>query len=216
MATNLGVERGERRIVSGVSFTLGTGEALVVTGENGSGKSTLLRAIAGLLPCAQGGIQFEGRRNGGGAADIDEDARLGEYCHYLGHQNGLKAALSVEENLTFWQKFYGANHAAQNMGVEEALETVGMAHVLDIPAGYLSTGMKRRVAIAKLLLSERPVWIVDEPTAGLDAQSTKMFTDIASDFCKGGGILIAATHLPLGLKKTQKLEIKDHLGAMLS
>lgn len=211
----MAVERGERRIVSGVSFALGTGEALVVTGENGSGKSTLLRAIAGLLPCAQGSILLEGRKVWRGV-DIDEDAPLGEQCHYLGHQNGLKAALSVNENLTFWQKFYGADHGAQNLSVEEALEIVGMAHTLDIPAGYLSTGMKRRVAIARLLVSERPVWIVDEPTAGLDAQSTKMFTDISHNFCKGGGILVAATHLPLGLKKPKKLEIKDHLRAMLT
>jgi len=194
---NLSLTRASQEIVSDISFELEAGEALIVTGENGSGKSTTLRGIAGLLPLAGGkitlldetGKQFEGQ--------------VREYCHYLGHQNAMKPALTVRENLNFWQKFCGE----PDLTIEEALEEVDLAHTIDLPFSYLSAGMKRRVSIAKLLVSDRPVWIVDEPTAGLDAQSSRMFTGLCQRFCEGGGILIAATHLPLGIETEKTLEI---------
>lgn len=194
---NLGISRATQEIVSGISFELNAGDALIVTGENGSGKSTTLRGIAGLLPLSQGyvrlldetGKQFEGETR--------------EYCHYLGHQNSMKAALTVSENLDFWQKFCGD----PDLTIEEALEEVDLAHTIDLPFSYLSAGMKRRVSIARLLVSDRPIWIVDEPTAGLDAHSVKIFTGLCKTFCEGGGILIAATHLPLGIETEKTLEI---------
>jgi heme exporter protein A len=194
---NLSIHRATQEIVSDISFELTSGEALIVTGENGSGKSTTLRGIAGLIPLNAGSVKL-----------LDENGKqfegeTREYCHYLGHQNGMKPSLTVRENLDFWQKFCGE----PDLTIEEALDEVDLAHTIDLPFSYLSAGMKRRVSIARLLVSDRPVWIVDEPTAGLDAQSVKMFTGLCHAFCEGGGILIAATHLPLGIETEKTLEI---------
>jgi len=194
---NLAINRGEQEIVSGISLELNAGDALIVTGENGSGKSTTLRGIAGLLPLADGSVtlldetgkQFEGE--------------MREYCHYLGHKNAMKSALSVRENLDFWQKFCGDAH----LSIEEALDEVALLHTLDLPFHYLSAGQKRRVSIARLLVSDRPVWIMDEPTSGLDGHSVKIFTSLCHAFCAEGGMLIAATHLPLGIETEKTLEI---------
>lgn len=199
VAKNLSVDRGSRKIVKDVSFDLNEGDALIVTGENGAGKSTLLRAVAGLLPIAAGSLEVDGLE-----AATTRDIPVREYCHYLGHKNGFKDALSVRENLEFWQGFSGE----LNYSINEALEFVGMLHTIDIPYNYLSTGMKRRVAISKLLINDRPIWIADEPTAGLDGPSCKMFADLCQVFCEDGGILIAATHLPLGIKGAKSLEIE--------
>lgn len=193
-ANNLCVERAGRQIVSNISFDLNPGDALVITGPNGSGKSTLLRAVAGLLPITSGSITLEG----GGEGLHRED------CHYLCHQNGLKSALTVEENLLFWQKFYGSPGCA----IESALNQLGLSHTAELPLGYLSAGQKRRVAIARLLTTPKPVWIVDEPTTGLDKASSTLFTGIAKSFCASGGILVAATHLPLGIGKTKTLKLE--------
>ncbi len=197
IAKNLSLERAGQTIVSDICFELSAGQALVVTGENGSGKSTTLRGVAGLLPLADGTVELfdeTGKR-------FEEPVR--EFCHYLGHQNGMKSALTVRENLEFWQNFIGEPH----LTIEQALEEVELDHVLELPFSYLSAGQKRRVAIARLLVSDRPVWILDEPTSGLDAQSVALFSALAQAFCADGGILIAATHLPLGISSTQSLEI---------
>jgi len=198
---NLSLSRGPQQIISGISFELVAGEALVVTGENGSGKSTTLRGISGLLPLSDGTVTL---RDENGKA-FEGETR--EYCHYLGHQNAMKPALTVRENLDFWQKFCGE----PDLNIEEALDEVDLAHTIDLPFSYLSAGMKRRVAIAKLLVSDRPIWILDEPTSGLDAQSVKMFTGLCQTFCEGGGILIAATHLPLGIEKAKSLKIEAQI-----
>ncbi|MEM9279679.1 MAG: heme ABC exporter ATP-binding protein CcmA [Pseudomonadota bacterium] len=189
--------RSGQEIVSRISFELTAGETLVVTGENGSGKSTTLRGIAGLLPLAQGSVRLFD------ATGKEFENPVREYCHYLGHQNGMKPALTVRENLDFWQKFMGENL----FSIDEALEEVDLAHTVDLPFNYLSAGQKRRIAIARLLVSDRPVWILDEPTSGLDAQSVHLFAGLAKAFCEDGGILIAATHLDLGLENTKTLEI---------
>lgn len=194
---NLAVSRSGQEIVCDISFELHAGDALIVTGENGSGKSTTLRAISGLLPVSSGTVSL-----------LDEkgkvfEGQMREYCHYLGHQNGMKPALSVRENLEFWQAFCGH----PDLTVHQALEEVDLAHTIDLPFNYLSAGMKRRVSIARLLVSDRPVWILDEPTAGLDAHSVRMFSNLCKRFCEGGGILIAATHLPLGIETKKTLEI---------
>lgn len=194
---NMKLTRAGQDVVEGLSFEVSAGQALLVKGENGSGKSTTLRGVAGLLPLQEGEISL-----------IDEAGKqfenpVREYCHYLGHQNGMKPSLSVHENLDFWQKFMGENL----LSVEEALEEVDLIHTIDLPYYYLSAGQKRRVAIARLLVSDRPIWILDEPTSGLDAQSVTLFTSLAKAFVEDDGILIAATHLPLGLENTQTLEI---------
>jgi heme exporter protein A len=193
IAENLGGERGGESVFSGVDFALGDGQALVVTGPNGSGKSTLLRIIAGLLPVAEGRLLLEG---GGEAFPSVASA-----CHYLGHQNAMKPALSVSENLRFWRDFNGGG----DVGVEEALETVGLAGIGHLPFGYLSTGQRRRAAIAKLLVSHRPLWLLDEPTAGLDKASEARFAGLMGKHCAEGGMIVAATHLPLGIEGAKAL-----------
>ena len=206
-ATNICVDRGSRRIIEGVNFALSNGEAMMVTGANGSGKSTLLRALSGLLPLADGTLHFDLLDEG-----ADDPKMIREQIHYLGHQNAMKPTLSVRENLSFWQGFTTTGEKttdgeSDGMSIEEALDFVELPQTIDLPFGYLSTGMKRRVSIAKLLINEKPIWVVDEPTAGLDAHSSKMFSDLAQDHCSNGGILIAATHLPLGIKGFKSLEV---------
>ncbi|MEO5758307.1 MAG: heme ABC exporter ATP-binding protein CcmA [Mesorhizobium sp.] len=193
IAENLGGERGGEMVFSGIGFALEDGQALVVTGPNGSGKSTLLRVIAGLLPVAQGQVRIEG----GGEAFPS----IASACHYLGHQNAMKTALSVAENLRFWRDFHGEGQ----LDTEEALETVGLGGLGHLPFGYLSTGQRRRAAIAKLLVSQRPLWLLDEPTAGLDKASEQRFAGLMTKHCAESGMIVAATHLPLGLEGAKAL-----------
>lgn len=197
VAENLAVDRGERRIFEGLSFVVPAGTALVVTGPNGAGKSTLIKAIAGFLAQAEGSIRLEGLT--GEAAERP----LAEHCHYLAHDNALKSQLTVNENLAFWRHFLGAPLAS----VGDALERVGLPGIGELPAGYLSAGQKRRVAIARLLVTHRPVWLVDEPTAALDKASEKRFGELASEHVGAGGILVAATHQALGLKAHESLDM---------
>lgn len=195
IADDLSGERGGETVFAGVDFALGNGEALTVTGPNGSGKSTLLRIVAGLLPHAHGRIAVEG----GG----EEFPTVASACHYLGHQNAMKAALTVSENLEFWQSFAGNG----KLDIGEALADVGLDGLGHLPFGYLSTGQKRRAAIAKLLISHRPIWLLDEPTAGLDKASEAQFAALMRGHCQAGGIIVAATHLPLGLEGAKALEM---------
>ena len=194
IAEKLGAERGGEMIFAGVSFALGDGEALVVSGSNGAGKTTLLRVIAGLLRANSGSVTLDG----------GTDEKVAAQCHLLGPQNAMKAALSVHENLAFWQAFSGVPH----LGVEEALDKVGLSGLGETPFAYLSTGQKRRVAIARLLLSHRPVWLLDEPTSGLDDGAAAKFTQILQGHLGEGGIAVAATHLPLELAGARELRME--------
>lgn len=194
---NLLLERGGREIISSLGFEIVAGEALIVTGENGAGKSTLLRGVAGLLPLREGKVHL-----------YDENGKpfetpVRELCHYLGHDNAMKSALSVGENLSFWREFC----TDPWLTVWEALEEVELGQTHDLPYHYLSSGQKRRIAIARLLVTERPVWILDEPTSGLDAHSVKVFATLCRSHCENGGILITATHHDLGLENTKHLSL---------
>lgn len=197
IAENLCAERGGEPVFSGLNFALSHGEGLIVTGDNGSGKSTLLRIVAGLLAPSSGSVSLQ-------ADDLNEWPDLETACHYLGHANAMKTALSVEENLRAWQDFCGNAH----MNIDEALDMVGLPQVGHLPFGYLSTGQKRRTSIARLLVSYRPVWLLDEPTAGLDAGSEKQFSALMRAHMDDGGIVIAATHIPLGLEGLQHLHME--------
>ncbi|MER8438662.1 heme ABC exporter ATP-binding protein CcmA [Mesorhizobium sp. M1312] len=197
IAENLGGERGGEAVFSGINFALEKGQALIVTGPNGAGKSTLLRVVAGLLPVAAGRVLIEG-----GGEDFPSVASA---CHYLGHQNAMKTALSVAKNLRFWRDFLGADF----LGAEEALEAVGLDGIGHLPFGYLSTGQRRRAAIAKLLVSRRPLWLLDEPTAGLDKASEGRFGGMMRKHLEKGGIVVAATHLPLGLGGAKELRMGE-------
>lgn len=200
VAKNICVDRGWRRIVEGLDFSLQGGNALIVTGENGSGKSTLLRAIAGLLPVAHGKLTLDT-----GTETLASAGDIGGQMHYLGALNAMKPALSVQENLAFWQGFLSGK---PGLDIADALTAVDLAHTSDLPFGYLSTGMKRRIAIARLLVIKRPIWVVDEPTSGLDEKASKLFVRLAADHCKAGGMLIAATHLPLPVKGATSLHLE--------
>jgi heme exporter protein A len=186
----LGVSRGGRRVLDKVNFRLEGGEALLVTGRNGVGKSTLLRALAGLLPLSAGTIGLKG-----GAADAD----LPQVAHYLAHADGMKAALSVAENLDFWTAYLGRGKDPRNRSPIEALAAVGLAHALQAPFGALSAGQKRRAALARLLVAWRPLWLLDEPLTALDRGSREKIAGIMQAHRDQGGLIVAATHEPLGL-----------------
>jgi heme exporter protein A len=194
---DLAALRGEERIFSGVTFSLLPGEALVVTGRNGSGKSTLIRTIASLLPCDSGEV----------TASLNgvKIPRAAEACHYLGHRNAMKRELSVEENLVFWKRFMGDFEGGSGLDPEQAAAALGLATILHLPFGYLSAGQQRRMAMAKLLTAWRPIWLLDEPTAALDAQSEEIFAGLMMAHREKGGIVIAATHQELGLEGAQGL-----------
>jgi heme exporter protein A len=205
IAENLSARRGEDLIFQSVSFALSGGESLVLTGKNGSGKSTLLRVVAGLLRPESGTITWQ-------AETADKGMRAAEACHYLGHRNAMKAELSVHENLTFWQQFFGQSQQGKSLPVDEAADAVGLSEITHLPFGYLSAGQQRRMAFAKLLVSFRPVWILDEPTAALDVSAERVFTGLIESHLRNGGILIAATHQPLGLESAQELKMAGFAG----
>ena len=194
IAENLHVHRGGRAIVENVGFALDRGDALIVSGPNGAGKSTLLRALAGLLPLAAGRFALDG--------DADE---VQSALHYIGHADGMKPALTAAENLAFWGAFLSTG--APGLSPHEALKAVGLAHVADFPVAYLSAGQKRRVALSRLLVARRPVWLLDEPTTALDVAAQAVFADLMRAYRAQGGIVLAAAAAPLGLDDAKDLRL---------
>jgi heme exporter protein A len=187
--------RGGREVFSGLDFSASAGEAVAVTGRNGSGKTSLLRLIAGLLTPAGGSIGLEG-----GAGELT----LPEQAHLLGHRDALKPALSVTENLAFWREFLGG----EAFDLAECLAAVGLDHAASLPAAFLSAGQRRRLSIARLLAARRPIWLLDEPTNALDASGQMMFAALMGDHLARGGLIVAATHAPLGIA-ARELRIGD-------
>lgn len=175
-AHDLAVARGGLRTLEGLSFTLNSGQALILRGPNGIGKTTLLRTVAGLQPPAAGRIE------------MTEDALA-----YAAHADGLKGALSVAENLRFWADVFGGGD------VEGALAAMDLGPLSERPAAALSAGQKRRLGLARLVVSRRPLWVLDEPTVSLDAASVGRFGDLLRAHLGQGGAALIATHVGLGV-----------------
>jgi len=181
--SDLAVARGGVPVLDKVAFRLDPGEVLVLRGANGSGKTTLLRTLAGLQPPLSGRI----------GADPDQIA-------YAGHADGIKPTLSVAENLRFWAEIFGHRE------IERALADFDLAALTGRLAQNLSAGQKRRLGLARLLVTGRPIWLLDEPTVSLDAASVAMFARVMRAHAEGGGMAVIATHIELGLE-AQVLDI---------
>lgn len=175
--SGLGVARGGVPVLEGLTFGIGPGRALVLRGPNGSGKTTLLRTIAGLQPPLEG--QIEG---------------AGERVAYAAHSDGLKSMLTVTENLRFWAQVFGT------ADISPAIEAFDLIPLRDRLAGSLSAGQKRRLGLARLMVTGRPVWVLDEPTVSLDTASVALFADAVRAHLAGRGSALMATHIDLGLE----------------
>ena len=191
--------RGERPVFSGVSFRLERGGALALVGPNGAGKSSLLRILAGLLRAADGTLTWDG-------ASVDEDwaAHRGR-VHYVGHLDAVKPTLTAAENLSDWARLRGAKGAEPG-----ALETLGIEDLADVPGRYLSAGQKRRLALARVLATPAPLWLLDEPTVTLDANATDRVGAMIAAHRAGGGMAIVATHGETALDGAQRLDLGDY------
>jgi heme exporter protein A len=193
-AHDISCQRGGKILFQDLSFALAPGEGLLVTGPNGAGKTSLLRQIAGLLPLAAGRLNLNGAK---------PDAELPELCHYVGHLNGIKTSFTVGENLAFWADFLGETVGS----VPRALAAFGLTPLADFPAGLLSAGQKRKLALSRLFAAHRPVWLLDEPQASLDAPSLKLLEAAIADHLEAGGIAVVASHTALKTKFAHKIAL---------
>ncbi|MCT4577692.1 heme ABC exporter ATP-binding protein CcmA [Donghicola sp.] len=186
IVSDLTVARGGVPVLEGVSFVLTSGAALVLRGPNGAGKTTLLRTVAGLQPPMAGTVS--------GAED-----RIA----YAAHADGIKQVLTVAENLSLWADVFGQSD------IEPALEAFNLRDLRDRAAGSLSAGQKRRLGLARLMVTGRPVWVLDEPTVSLDVASVALFADAVRAHLAAGGSALMATHIDLGLE-TEVLDVTPH------
>lgn len=172
---NLSVARGGVPVLTGVTFRVGAGQALVLRGPNGVGKTTLLRTLAGLQGALSGSV-------------VMDDAA------YAGHADGVKSVLTVAENLAFWAALHGTS------GVDAALAAFDLTRLADRPAGQISAGQRRRLGLARLLVAGRKVWLLDEPTVSLDAASVAVFAGVVRVHLAQGGIAVLASHVDVGIE----------------
>ncbi len=194
--------RGGRTLFEGLSLTLAPGEALRLVGPNGSGKTSLLRLLAGLLPPAGGRLSL---------SDAASDRPIRQRAHLLSHLDAIKPSLTVEGALTFWAAYLGGSPA----NLRGTLARVGLAHVTSARCGDLSAGQRRRLALARILALPRPLWLLDEPTAALDADGQRLLEALIAEHRAAGGLVVAATHLPLALPgaRTLRLELRLDMGS---
>jgi heme exporter protein A len=182
--TDLSVARGGIPVLEGLNLALGTAQALVLRGQNGSGKTTLLRTLAGLQPPLAGQVI------------VPEDSLV-----YAGHADGIKPTLTVTENLKFWARVFG------NEDISPALDAYRLAPLAQRPAGALSAGQKRRLGLARLLVTGRAIWILDEPTVSLDIEAVALFAEAVRAHLARGGAALIATHIDLGLPEARRLDV---------
>jgi heme exporter protein A len=186
---NLSCVRGNRLVFRDLNFAVRGGEALAVEGANGSGKTSLLRMLAGFLAPAGGAIRLKAKD----AAHIEDSEERGKFVGWLGHHDAVKPQMTPRETLRFFCDFY-----ANTDKIDFALEAAGLSRLADLPSQYLSAGQKKRLALARLKLSNRPLWLLDEPVAALDVSGKALVAQLIQAHCASGGIAIAATHEPLG------------------
>ena len=191
-AENLSCERGGRTVFGNLNFTIGSGEFLQLTGPNGAGKSSLLRLLANLSDPSAGHVKLESGEAG---------LTLAQHSHYIAHTDASKSALTVTENLNFWRDFLGGGD------INQALVAVNLNALADYPVALLSAGQKRRVGLARLVLVSRKVWLLDEPSVGLDEASQVLLVTMMRHHLTANGIIIATTHVDLGLKSDKNLAL---------
>ncbi|MTI08510.1 heme ABC exporter ATP-binding protein CcmA [Curvivirga aplysinae] len=184
--------RGHSLIFSSLSFELRAGEAMVLHGPNGSGKSSLLRVLAGLIPA------FSGEMN------LGEDYTVEEMMTYIGHANPIKAPLTVRENLTYWAALYGAEEK-----IPTAMEAMDLTAISDLQGRVLSSGQRRRLTLARLFLEDKPIWLLDEPTVGLDIESCKLLENKIAQHRASDGIVLLSTHVGIDVPDVKQLDMAE-------
>lgn len=194
---DLACRRGGRTVFSGLSFRVAQGTAALVRGPNGAGKSSLLRVVAGLLPPSAGDVRL-------GDLSLSRDpGTLQERVAFAGHLDAVKPALTVRANLAAWAGILGSARGR----AEEALARFGLAEIADRPAAQCSAGQRRRLGLARLMVVDRPLWLLDEPTVSLDADSAALVARLVGEHAEGGGIALIATHIDLALGPVAVLEM---------
>ncbi len=199
-AEDAGCDRAGVPIVRGVSFTLKPGGALQLFGANGSGKTSLLSLFAGHIRAGAGSLRWRA------SSGAEQEFPFDDSVFFLGHQVSIKSSLTAEENLLFWSKLYCGDKSAIRDRVGVALDRVGMGDCGRLRAGRLSAGQRRRIDLARALLAQREVWLMDEPAAAIDADGVGILRGMISDHLGRGGIALIATHDELGVS-SRKLEI---------
>ena len=190
--------RGGRTVLAGLSFTANAGKPLILRGPNGAGKSTLLRLLAGLLPLSRGDVRY-------GEASLSRDrTAFQEQVAYAGHLDAVKPALTVRQNLGVWAALFGC----PDDRASQALAHFGLDRIADRPAAQCSAGQKRRLGLARLMVVERPIWLLDEPTVSLDTDASEKLADLVRAHCADGGLALIATHIDLGLEDAGILSLQ--------
>ncbi len=199
-ADKLTCERGGRLLFSDLKFALSGGDGLVLRGANGSGKSSLLKIVATLLTPSDGELRWRGQ------AVAEEPDHYRRRIGYVGHLDAVKPALTVRENLTQWARLLVPGGGETS--VEGALDTFAISHLADMPAQHLSAGQRKRTALARLLLRDNAIWLLDEPSVSLDRDGVDRLIAAIDEHRSGGGMVLVATHIDLGLTGAADL----HLG----